>query len=115
MAACILERYPDMSPADLKEYILASFTRDKDNDNEVGDDGRGWPGEQPINFDPFSGGLDGDYDNYSFAAGENPKVMMYLKDLRTSEGRVGRDVLHRQRRSSGAVYPRARVARTYRT
>jgi hypothetical protein len=108
-----------MSPADLKEYILASFTRDKDNDNEVGDDGRGWPGEQPTNFDPFNDptveNRDGDYDNYSFEAGENPKVMMYLKDLRTSEGRVGRDVLHRQRRSSGAVYPRARVARTYRT
>jgi len=114
IATLILERFPDMTPADLKDYLL-SRARDKDNDNEIGDDGRGWPGEQPTNFDPFSQGLDGDYDNYSFEAGENPKVAMNLTDIRPTSGRIEIKNLHKQRESSGAVYPRQRTARTWRT
>ena len=113
IATLILERFPDMSPADLKKYLL-SRARDKDNDNEIGDDGRGWPGEQPINFDPFSLGSDGDYDNYSFDAGETPKVAMNLTDIRPTSGRIEIKILHKERKTSGIVYPRQRTARTYR-
>ncbi|MDB4343097.1 S8 family peptidase [bacterium] len=114
IATLILERFPDMTPADLKEYLL-SRARDRDNDNEIGDDGRGWPGEQPTNFDPFEVGSDGDFDNYSFEAGETPKVAMNLTDIRRTSGNINRNNLHNRRRTSGAVYPRQRTARTYRT
>lgn len=117
IATLILERFPDMSPADLKNYLL-SRTRDRDNDNEIGDDGRGWPGEQPTNFDPFTQAnetSDGDWDNFSFDVNENPKVAMNLTDIRPTSGRVEIKNFHKQRGSSGTVYPRQRTARTYRT
>lgn len=113
IATLILERFPDMTPADLKDYLL-SRSKDKDNDNEIGDDGRGWPGEQPTNFDPFSVGLDGDYDNYSFITGENPKVAMNLTDIRPQSGRIETKINHNARPTSGATYPRQRTARTWR-
>lgn len=110
IATLILERYPDMSPEALKDYLL-SRAHDKDNHNEIGDDGRGWPGTQPINFY----GQGGDYDNYSFPTGENPKVAMNLTDIRPSSGRVDTKNYYGARKSSGSVYPRTRSARTYRT
>jgi hypothetical protein len=111
--ACILERFPDMNPAQLKEYMFYR-SRDRDNDGEIGDDGRGWPGQQPGGWSVA--GYDDTTENYSFPADEtNPKVMMNLSDIRPQSGRIETKILHLTRKTSGAVYPRQRTARTYRT
>ena len=113
LLTCILERFPDMTPAEAKEYLIFR-SRDRDNDNEIGDDGRGWPGSQPTSFDPFDGFNIGKYDNYSFDVDENPKVGMSITDIRPQSGRIETKILNKARKTSGIVYPRQRTARTYR-
>lgn len=105
----ILERYPDLSPADLKTFMMTR-ARDRDNDNEIGDDGRGWPGEQPGSW-PYGSTT----YNYSFPTDEtNPKVMMNVTDIRPQSGRIETKINHNARPTSGATYPRQRTARTWR-
>lgn len=99
LLTCFLERFPDISPAKLKEYAL-SRCKGLD-DNEIGDQGQAWPVSYRSNF--------------SFEPNETPKVLMYTNDLRPSTGRVETKNVYGARRSSGAVYPRTRSARTYRT
>lgn len=106
MLACILERYPDMTPAELREYVNTKL-RNRDDDFEIGDDGRGWPGYQPVGQDFGSNGV---YDNHSFEANENPKTLILTGDIRPAEGYVTKP--HNARPASGAVYPRERRAKT---
>jgi hypothetical protein len=97
--ACLLERFPDMSPQALKEY-MASRCKGLE-DNEIGDQGQAWP----VTYQR----------NYSFEPNETPKVLMYLNDIRPSTGRIETKNFYGPRTSSGSLYPRTRSARTYRT
>lgn len=95
MIACILERYPDMTPAKMKEYLTA-ISRGE-TEGECGDLGTGFP------------------NVYSFDTLETPKVPMLLKDIRPQFGRIETKINHSVRPTSGATYPRQRTARTFRT
>ena len=99
MLACILERYPDMSPQTLKEFMISRCSG-LDN-NEIGDEGLTWPSTFQRHF--------------SFDPNETPKVLMYSNDIRPQSGRIETKNFYGSRRSSGSVYPRTRSARTYRT
>lgn len=110
IAACILERFPDFTPAQLKEYLLTNFSRDRDTQNEIGDDNRAWPGIQPSpapNSNNFG-------DNYSFHPDETPRTVNYVQDIRPISGRCETKEIYGVRKSSGRTYPRSKVCRTYR-
>ena len=103
--ACVLERFPDYTPATLKEYMFSNMSRDRDTHNEIGDDGKPWPGTQvPA----------GSFDNFSFHPDEDPKTIMYLKDIRPTEGRCETKEIYGPRKTSGRVFPRSKVCRTNR-
>ena len=94
--ACILERFPDMTPAQLYDYMVFR-SRDVANDNEAGDLGNDWPNE------------------FCFESQETPRVAMSVGDIRPQSGRIETKNIHLARPSSGVAYPRQRTARTWRT
>lgn len=107
--ACVLERFPNYTPAQLKEYLLANMSADEE-DNEIGDDGRAWPGRQPS---PLGGG-GGIYDNFSFHPEETPRAAAFVRNIRPAEGRCETKEIYGARKNSGKVYPRSKICRTYR-
>jgi len=93
--ACILERFPDMTPAQLYDYMVFR-SRDVANDNEAGDLGNDWP------------------NAFCFESTESPRVAMTIGDIRPQSGRIETKNIHLARPSSGVAYPRQRTARTWR-
>tara|TARA_R110000868_G_scaffold30953_8_gene113926 strand:+ start:15864 stop:17756 length:1893 start_codon:yes stop_codon:yes gene_type:complete len=100
--ACILERFPDMTPAQAKAYLISRCNGIEGTAGEAG------YREPASNLEAWA-------DQWSFdLPNETPKIVMNLTDIRAQSGRIEIKNQHDLRKTAGVVFPRQRQARTRR-